>query len=88
MNCLWIPLLTAKFFATGDSRQNVPGYPGGGGGRDPLTNHKPYGGGGGEPLSNHKLYAGSDLYPGMYFPPESGQPKNPFNYDFTIGIGP
>lgn len=26
-------------------------------------------------------------YPGMYFPAEEGEDKNPFNYDFTIGGG-
>jgi hypothetical protein len=39
----------------------------------------------GDPLSNHQLDSGSEQYPGMYFPPENGLTKNPFNYDFTIG---
>jgi hypothetical protein len=59
----------------GDSRQNVPGYQGAYS-EGPQVLKEPYSDG----LSSHQLY------PGMYFPPQGGQTKNPFNYDFTIGI--
>ncbi len=63
------------YICVGDSRQNVPGYQGPYS-EGPQVLKEPYS----DPLSSHQLY------PGMYFPPQGGQTKNPFNYDFTIGI--
>jgi hypothetical protein len=63
------------YICVGDSRQNVPGYQGPYN-EGPQVLKEPYSDG----LSSHQLY------PGMYFPPQGGQTKNPFNYDFTIGI--
>jgi len=53
----------------------VPGYQGPYS-EGPQVLKEPYSDG----LSSHQLY------PGMYFPPQGGHTKNPFNYDFTIGI--
>ncbi len=65
-----------QIWSAGDSRQNV------------RTQGRPYAeedyqgpkNQGVSQLSNHQLY------PGMYFPPEHGPAKNPFNYHFTIGM--